>query len=1070
MFESVLIADRGLIACRVRSTLKRLGVRAITIHSENDRHAAHGIGADRAVCVGATESDSYSNGAAVLDAARISGARAIHPGQSRLSRNAAFARATEKSGLAFLGPSPEQLRALSEPDSLAKRVGELGIPLLPEGPGPHARQLLVQLFGDGNGGVWSLGECDQSVRRSGSAMLAETPGPNLDTRLGQALADAALSLARSLRYRSFGSVEFLVDLDRLNFYFLGFRPYLAAEHALAEAVLGIDLVEWMLELSSASPPVGKARELQRSGCAVQAQVVAQDPSRDFRPSGGLLTELDFPAEVRVDRAYERGDLIQPDSDPLLATLTVRAGSRLEALSLISDVLHGSRVGGLETNLSYLAQALHDPLLLAGQLSTRILERVAPGGASIEVLSSGPLSIVVDYPGRLGYWAVGIPPSGPMDPLAHRLANRCVGNPEWSAALELTLSGPKLKFSCEAVVALAGANLLALLDGEPVSRYRPIRVRAGQTLSIGAVEGPGCRASLAVRGGFQVPAYLGSKTTFTLGGFGGHAGRALGRSDILHIGQDVPVSEPTRIPAELIPLHDRSWQVGVLYGPHGAPDFFTERDIAMLFSTEWEVHFNSNRTGVRLMGPKPEWARPDGGEAGLHPSNIHDLAYAVGAIDFTGDMPILLGPDGPSLGGFVCPATVVFAELWKLGQLRAGDRVRFVPITPQAAAQLEQDLDRSIARLEGKPSVRLAPTLPRAAIVSEIVESAEQIRVVYRRAGDKNLLVEYGPLVLDLRLRFRVHALMRWLEDARISGIIDLTPGIRSLQVHFDSRQLTSERLLDALAAAERELPPVQQMVVPTRIVHLPLSWDDPATRLAIRKYTQSVRSDAPWCPSNIEFIRRINGLDSTEDVQRIVFEASYLVLGLGDVYLGAPVATPVDPRHRLVTTKYNPARTWTPENAVGIGGAYLCVYGMEGPGGYQFVGRTLQVFNRFRRTREFPEGSPWLLRFFDQIRFYPVSSESLLDMRQAFPHGKLELKIESSEFRLSDYQTFLEQNQTSIARSKARQQAAFDAERQRWIASGQLGSAAPKGTLETDRPPNPLTGSLESGSPPSEGA
>ncbi len=94
---------------------------------------------------------------------------------------------------------------------------------------------------------------------------------------------------------------------------------------------------------------------------------------------------------------------------------------------------------------------------------------------------------------------------------------------------------------------------------------------------------------------------------------------------------------------------------------------------------------------------------------------------------------------------------------------------------------------------------------------------------------------------------------------------------------------------------------------------------------------QSVRADAPWCPSNIEFIRRINGLDSIDAVKQIVFEASYLVLGLGDVYLGAPVATPIDPRHRLVTTKYNPARTWTPENAVGIGGAYLCVYGMEGP-------------------------------------------------------------------------------------------------------------------------------------------
>src|SRR5690606_8192493 len=165
------------------------------------------------------------------------------------------------------------------------------------------------------------------------------------------------------------------------------------------------------------------------------------------------------------------------------------------------------------------------------------------------------------------------------------------------------------------------------------------------------------------------------------------------------------------------------------------------------------------------------------------------------------------------------------------------------------------------------------------------------------------------------------------------------------------------------------------------------------------KYMQSVRSDAPWCPSNIEFIRRINGLESIEDVRRIVFEASYLVLGLGDVYLGAPVATPLDPRHRLVTTKYNPARTWTPENAVGIGGAYLCIYGMEGPGGYQFVGRTIQMFNRFRETRHFEPGTPWLLRFFDQLRFYPVSAEELLEMREAFLHGRFEPEIGEERFR-----------------------------------------------------------------------
>ena len=105
-----------------------------------------------------------------------------------------------------------------------------------------------------------------------------------------------------------------------------------------------------------------------------------------------------------------------------------------------------------------------------------------------------------------------------------------------------------------------------------------------------------------------------------------------------------------MPASIIPSYENHWNIRVMYGPHGAPDFFTDEDIAMFFATDWRVHYNSSRTGVRLVGPKPKWARADGGEAGLHPSNIHDNAYAIGAIDFTGDMPVILGPDGPSLGG------------------------------------------------------------------------------------------------------------------------------------------------------------------------------------------------------------------------------------------------------------------------------------------------------------------------------------------------------------------------------------------------------------------------------------
>ncbi len=159
-------------------------------------------------------------------------------------------------------------------------------------------------------------------------------------------------------------------------------------------------------------------------------------------------------------------------------------------------------------------------------------------------------------------------------------------------------------------------------------------------------------------------------------------------------------------------------------------------------------------------------------------------------------------------------------------------------------------------------------------------------------------------------------------------------------------------------------------------------------------------------------------------------------MGLGDVYLGAPVATPLDPRHRLVTTKYNPARTWTPENAVGIGGAYLCVYGMEGPGGYQFVGRTVQMWNTWRTTKQFPQGHPWLLSFFDQIRFQPVSAKELLEMREAFPLGRMELDITPATLSYRAYREELARNQESIAAFKTTQQQAFEEERERWAAAG----------------------------------
>ena len=653
--------------------------------------------------------------------------------------------------------------------------------------------------------------------------------------------------------------------------------------------------------------------------------------------------------------------------------------------------------------------------------------------TVEVLSAGTQTSVQDYPGRLGYWAVGVPPSGPMDDRALRLGNRLLGNAEGDAALEITLSGPTLKFNTAVQAVVCGAPLAVTLDGVDQEMDCVFSVPAGATLRLGAISGPGVRSYLCLRGGIQVPDYLGSKSTFTLGQFGGHGGRALRAGDVLHLAPPAETTESAALPAGLRTELAAVRTLRVIYGPHGAPEFFAPAYMATFFATDWEVHFNSSRTGVRLIGPKPVWARDSGGEAGLHPSNIHDNPYAVGAVDFTGDMPVILGPDGPSLGGFVCPVTVIEADLWQLGQLKAGDKVRFVAVDVPTARRLAAGRRAELATLQAQ-DVAWQP-VPLTSPVVMTCGDADK-RLVARLSGDTHLLLEAGEAELDLVLRFRIHALMQALEEQAREGIIDITPGIRSLQLHYQPETLALETLLAWVREEWATVCMSDDLQVPTRVVHLPLSWDDPACRKAIDKYMTTVRPDAPWCPSNLEFIRRINDLPDEQAVWQTVFDASYLVMGLGDVYLGAPVATPLDPRHRLVTTKYNPARTWTAENSVGIGGAYLCVYGMEGPGGYQFVGRTLQMWSRYHEVADFA-GKPWLLRFFDQLRFYPVSAEELLEIRRDFPLGRYPLRIEHSTLRLAEYQQFLAREAQSISAFRDHQQRAFNDERERWIASGQ---------------------------------
>ena len=1123
MFRKILIANRGAIACRIIRTLHKMGVGSVAVYSDADRHSLHVRQADEAIRLGpAPAAQSYLSIEAVLKAAQETGAEAIHPGYGFLSENPEFAEACEQAGIAFIGPTSEQMRAFALKHTARALAADMGLPLLPGtgllrdlneaqaeaerigyplmlkstaggggigmrlcrnaedlasafdavrrqgaasfGDGSaflerfieQARHLEVQIFGDGAGTVVALGERDCSAQRRNQKVLEETPAPHVSDETRERLFDAAVRLGQSVHYRSAGTVEFVYDNATDEFFFLEVNTRLQVEHGVTEEVSGIDLVEWMVRQASGDLSPLSDLPVQATGCSIEARLYAEDAGRDFGPSAGRLTHVSFPPDVRVETWVEPGTEVTPYYDPMIAKVIVKGKDRTEALAALSAALGETRLGGIETNLDYLRKVCASPEFASGAVTTSFLGRFPYARTAIEVIGGGTQTTVQDYPARLGFWNVGVPPSGPMDSLAFRLANRLVGNDEGAAGLEMAVTGPELRFGCNASVALVGAQMDATLDGVPVAFGQAFPVPAGGVLKIGTANGPGLRAYLAVGGGLDVGDYLGSSATFMLGGFGGHDGRALRAGDVLHLKDPGAGGGADALPPDVTPAYVNAWQIGVTYGPHGAPDFFLDDDIAMLFRTDWRVHHQSDRTGVRLLGPKPQWARPDGGDAGLHPSNLHDNAYAIGAVDFTGDMPILLGPDGPSLGGFVCPAAIVHAELWKMGQLRPGDTVRFRAVTYAQAEEMARQLDEAVASLRTPlptlPPDADAPTEP--AILSTKPATDTEPAVVTRADGDRYLLIEFGPNVLDLGLRLRVHALEEQLRALALPGIIDVTAGIRSLHVHYDTRRLPREALLEALVAAEAAIPADLDITVPSRILHLPLSWDDPQTRLAAEKYMQSVRPDAPWCPDNIEFIRRINGLESREDVRRINFDASYLVLGLGDVYLGAPVATPIDPRHRLVTTKYNPARTWTPQNAVGIGGAYLCIYGMESPGGYQLFGRTTQIWNTFGSTANFEPGTPWLLRPFDQIRFYPVSADELLEMRDGFPYGEHALRIEPAEFGYRAYQEFLASIQDEAQASRARQQAAFAAERERWAAAGQSAF----GSDEADLAPPPDTG------------
>ena len=597
MFNKVLIANRGEIACRIIRTLRRMGIASVAVYSDADRHARHVLMADEAVRIGpAPAAESYLDQQAIIDACNLTGAEAVHPGYGFLSENPGFAERLWLNGIKFIGPGTDHMRAFGLKHTAREIAERSGVPLLPgtglladvdeamtaaasigypvmlkstAGGGgigmqlchgdadlsaryeevkrlsqnnfgdaglfiekfvSRARHIEVQIFGDGKGKVVALGERDCSLQRRNQKVVEETPAPHLSAQGRIDLHAAAVALGKTVDYESAGTVEFVYDVDAEAFYFLEVNTRLQVEHCVTEEVFGVDLVEWMVRQAA-----GEALSLdvpEPRGAAIEVRIYAEDPAKDFRPSAGRLTQVKFPCGVRVDGWVESGTEVPPYYDPMLAKLIVSAPTRAAAVDKLVEALDKSSLYGIETNLAYLRAIARSQVFRDGKAITATLKSFPFVSKSVEVLAPGAQSSIQDWPGRIGYWNVGVPPSGPMDAFSFRLANRLVGNDEGAPGLEITLTGPTLRFGCDAIIALGGARMKATLDGEPVAWWRTLTVKAGQVLAIGAIDGPGNRAYLAVAGGFDVPDYLGSGATFGLGGFGGHATGTLRTGDVL----------------------------------------------------------------------------------------------------------------------------------------------------------------------------------------------------------------------------------------------------------------------------------------------------------------------------------------------------------------------------------------------------------------------------------------------------------------------------------------------------------------------------------------------------------
>ena len=518
------------------------------------------------------------------------------------------------------------------------------------------------------------------------------------------------------------------------------------------------------------------------------------------------------------------------------------------------------------------------------------------------------------------------------------------------AFEITLIGPRLKFYAPAVVAFCGAPFSLTINGEPAPTWTRHILASNTELAIGTTE-IGARGYLAVYGGLPgVAKYLGSKSTTPSLNWGGYQGRCMRAGDFLYLEDpsacgDAQNFTPYALPAALIPPIDRQPHIYALPGPWFSSEFLTKEGQEHLYSTSWTVSFNSSRTSVRLDGDPPAWSRKNGGEGGSHPSNMIGFGCPLGGVSFTGDAGLVFTADCPNQTGYIVTNTVARSDLWRLGQLRPGDVVKFQETDWDGAMELDRRVERFLDLVkrhvqgnlaeEGKgvlPNTTLDMNLPSVAAKDGILFRRKEVEgqapsLTVRQAGDRGVLCCYGQGTVDINLRARVQQVSNLIHDAPPAGFSPHC-GVEnfSFLIHYNPHIASQDSVIQKILELDQKITQVgASSKIPSRLIHLPALFDAEEIHQDAQRYMMMQRPSAAYLPDNVDFIRRSNGLKTREDVKAMFFETPHLVNAVGWL-MGLPIYLQIDPRKRPIVPKYNPSRNFTHAGALGSGGNTSSIY------------------------------------------------------------------------------------------------------------------------------------------------